>query len=138
VYRSAWLFGSGAYVKLKEKTFAMSWKRRGEPFPRHISIRNYLGVWIIEKILRKHFIFYGRVQGVGFRYRAYSAAIKLGLSGFVSNLYNGTVEMEVQGTEEEINRLVVTLDQTKPIRIEGIDSEEIPVKHKEKGFRMLN
>ena len=92
----------------------------------------------MEKILRKHFIFYGRVHGVGFRYRAYSAAIKLGLSGFVSNLYNGTVEMEVQGTEEEINRLVVTLDQTKPIRIEGIDSEEIPVKHKEKGFRMLN
>ena len=92
----------------------------------------------MEREIRKHFIFYGRVQGVGFRYRAYYMAEKLGLTGFVSNLYNGTVEMEVQGTEDEINRLVWAIDQSKPIRIEGIDSKEIPIKKNEKGFRMLN
>ncbi len=92
----------------------------------------------MEKKIRKHFIFYGRVQGVGFRYRACYVAKKLGLSGFVSNQCNGTVEMEAQGSEEAIWKLVWTLDQTKPIQIEGIEEEEIPFKMGEKGFRTLN
>lgn len=92
----------------------------------------------MNKIIRKHFIFYGRVQGVGFRYRAYYQAAKLGLTGWVSNRYDGTVEMEVQGNEDDINALVCFLDQTRPIRIEGIDTKELPLKKKEKGFKTLN
>ena len=33
--------------------------------------------------IRYHVIFYGQVQGVGFRYRAYYAAYQLGLTGWV-------------------------------------------------------
>ena len=47
-------------------------------------------------------IFYGQVQGVGFRYRAYYAAYQLGLTGWVRNCWDETVEMEVQGDEETI------------------------------------
>lgn len=39
--------------------------------------------------IRKHMIFSGEVQGVGFRYTAYMAAGKLGLSGWVANLEDG-------------------------------------------------
>ncbi len=92
----------------------------------------------MDQSIRKHFIFYGSVQGVGFRYRAFYQASRLGLSGWVRNLYDGTVEMEVEGKEEDIQALVWFLDQSKPIRIEGIDSEDLPLNGREKGFRMLN
>ena len=54
-------------------------------------------------IIRKHFFFKGRVQGVGFRYRAQNAASLYSVTGWVKNLYDGSVEMEAQGTEEEEN-----------------------------------
>ncbi len=50
--------------------------------------------------IRKHIQFYGRVQGVGFRYHATYKARFLGLTGWVRNCYDGTVEMEVQGEPE--------------------------------------
>ena len=49
------------------------------------------------KLVRKHIIFKGRVQGVGFRYFCYTEANKMNLTGYVRNLYDGNVEMEVQG-----------------------------------------
>lgn len=92
----------------------------------------------MDQKMRRHFIFYGNVQGVGFRYRAYYQALKLGLSGWVRNLHDGTVEMEAQGREEDIHALVWFLDQSRPIRIERIDSKDLPLSGREKGFRMLN
>ena len=52
------------------------------------------------KIIRKHFYFSGRVQGVGFRYKAMYLARGLELTGWVANLWDGRVEMEVQGPPE--------------------------------------
>ena len=49
--------------------------------------------------VRKHIYFYGRVQGVGFRYYAVQKAGQLGLAGWVRNRYDGSVEMEVEGAE---------------------------------------
>ncbi|WP_372752918.1 acylphosphatase [Labilibaculum sp.] len=40
----------------------------------------------------------GRVQNVGFRYHAKEAAIGFGLRGFIKNLSDGTVYVEVVGT----------------------------------------
>ena len=59
-----------------------------------------------EKV-RKHIFFYGRVQGVGFRYYAVQKANQLGLTGWVKNLYDGSVEMEVEGQEELIDQLII-------------------------------
>lgn len=53
-----------------------------------------------EKI-RKHIVFHGRVQGVGFRWHATNFANSISLTGWIQNLEDGTVEMEVQGTEEK-------------------------------------
>ena len=58
-------------------------------------------------IVRKHFRFTGKVQGVGFRYRAKYAANGMGITGWAKNEYDGSVEMEAQGTEKAINKMLV-------------------------------
>ena len=61
---------------------------------------------------RRHWRFTGQVQGVGFRYRAQYAAQRLGLTGWVENNWDGSVEMEAQGPPEQLDRLVPTLTAT--------------------------
>lgn len=63
--------------------------------------------WEKKTKIRKHIIFYGRVQGVGFRYYAVQKANQLGLTGWVKNLYDGSVEMEVEGEEPLIDQLII-------------------------------
>ncbi|SKB49514.1 acylphosphatase [Lachnospiraceae bacterium] len=86
-------------------------------------------------IVRKHFIFSGSVQGVGFRYRAYYSALKFGLTGFVCNLSDGTVEMELQGDPEAISQCIGDIDAGHFIHIDGIESKEIPLSE-ESGFKV--
>lgn len=47
---------------------------------------------------RRHWHFTGSVQGVGFRYRAQYAAQLLDLTGWVENNWDGTVDLEAQGS----------------------------------------
>lgn len=79
-----------------------------------------------EKV-RKHIIFYGRVQGVGFRYYSVYKSRQLGPTGWVRNLYDGTVEMEVQGEQQVIDQLIVFLQNQRFIMIEDMDIKKIPV-----------
>ncbi|MEE1086284.1 MAG: acylphosphatase [Schaedlerella sp.] len=78
-------------------------------------------------VIRKRYVFYGRVQGVGFRYTAKKLAQSAGLTGWARNEYNGTVTMEIQGRETLINKVLVGLNHNIFITIDWIDSEEIPV-----------
>ncbi|MCX4326688.1 MAG: acylphosphatase [Lachnospiraceae bacterium] len=80
-----------------------------------------------ENYIRKHLIFHGRVQGVGFRYHAEYAAQNLGASGWVRNLYDGTVECEIQGTKDMINDFITMLYNGRYIVIDAIEQKEIPV-----------
>ena len=83
--------------------------------------------WEKKTKIRKHIIFYGRVQGVGFRYYAVQKANQLGLTGWVKNLYDGSVEMEVEGQEELIDQLIIFLQNRTYIWIERIDAKKIPL-----------
>jgi acylphosphatase len=85
-------------------------------------------------IKRKRIIFTGRVQGVGFRYRASYAADSLGLTGWVKNEWDETVSMEVQGEEELIDKLVERMYKERYIRIEGISVMNMPLLEGEKKF----
>lgn len=73
-------------------------------------------------------LFYGRVQGVGFRYYSVYKARELGLTGWVQNLDDGSVEMEVQGTRRKIDELILFLDRKRYISIVSIDEQEVSVK----------
>ena len=86
--------------------------------------------------VRKHFIFTGRVQGVGFRYRASYVAQSIGLTGWVRNRTDGSVEMEVQGSKEQIYRMLSILNKDAYIRIDQIDTTDLSVKESEYGFHV--
>ena len=85
--------------------------------------------------IRKHIKFYGSVQGVSFRYTSSTIAKKLGLTGWVRNEYDGSVEMEAQGTSELINKLIDTMKNVSQyIAIDNIEQKVIPVVKDEKEF----
>lgn len=85
--------------------------------------------------VRKHIIFHGRVQGVGFRYTAKYLAQSLRLTGWVKNEWDGTVTMEIQGREALIQKLLVGLNSNQFITIEWLDTEEIPLEE-ERSFKV--
>ncbi|MBQ9321336.1 MAG: acylphosphatase [Eubacterium sp.] len=86
-------------------------------------------------MIRKRIIFHGRVQGVGFRYRARQAAGQAGCTGWVKNEYDGSVIMEIQGTREAIERVLQEINQWKYVRIERMEVVLLPVVPDERRFR---
>jgi acylphosphatase len=60
----------------------------------------------------KHIIFIGRVQGVGFRFTALRIANRYGLTGFVRNMPDGTVEMLAQGHSDEVAHCLADIDES--------------------------
>ena len=86
-------------------------------------------------IIRKHIIFYGSVQGVGFRYRARHAADLYGCTGWVRNEWDGSVTMEIQGEESQIGQVILAIGKGRYVRIENLDVKTIPVVEHEYGFR---
>lgn len=85
-------------------------------------------------MIRKQIRFYGRVQGVGFRYHAKNAAVLLGLTGFVRNESDGSVFMEVQGSESLIERMLQYLNRDMYIDIQNLDMKKIDIVQNEKSF----
>ncbi len=70
----------------------------------------------------------GRVQGVWFRASARDEARRIGVTGRVRNLSDGTVEIFVQGPEEKVNRLLAWCYKGPPgAFVTGVDYNEMPV-----------
>lgn len=55
--------------------------------------------------------FTGRVQGVGFRYATLQAAREFEVSGWVANLPDGRVQVEAEGSAEEIDAFLTALQE---------------------------
>ena len=87
-------------------------------------------------MIRKAFKFTGSVQGVGFRYRAQYAANGLGITGWVKNEWDGSVSMEAQGSEEQINEMLKLINQGSYIRIDRMEYYEIPIVEDERSFHV--
>ena len=85
-------------------------------------------------IIRKRFHFQGWVQGVGFRYRARHAAQLYGCTGWVRNEYDGSVSMEIQGTESAIDNVILAIERGRFVRIENLDIRTVPAIPEEHGF----
>ena len=58
---------------------------------------------------RLHAQVIGRVQGVGFRYFVIGVATELGLTGWVRNRWDGSVEVVAEGDEELLTKLIHAL-----------------------------
>ena len=87
-----------------------------------------------EPILRKRLIFTGAVQGVGFRWRARHAAQAVGATGWVRNEADGSVAMELQGSEAQIDRVLQALEQGRYIQIEDLRACRVPPEPEERCF----
>jgi len=59
--------------------------------------------------------FSGRVQGVGFRYQTLQVAKEFEVSGFVQNLPDGRVRLEIEGDADEIEAFLASVGE----RLEG-------------------
>ena len=81
----------------------------------------------MSDLLRKHIVFRGWVQGVGFRYRAWHAAELYSCTGWIRNDADGSVEMEIQGTEEGIDQVIAAVSRGFFITIEEMEVRRIPV-----------
>ena len=76
-------------------------------------------------MVRWNMILSGRVQHVGLRFRAKMTAQQLGLTGWVRNLYDGNVELELQGEQEAIYRFVNTLGSLPGIQFSIIHAKKL-------------
>jgi acylphosphatase len=89
-----------------------------------------------QEIIRDHMVITGSVQGVGFRYRAYHLADMLGVTDWVRNEWDGSVELEVQGTQTAINELLTRINQGSYVNIEDIRHKRMPVDEQEHSFHV--
>lgn len=75
--------------------------------------------------MRRRYRFFGDVQGVGFRWRAKHAAEHYGVTGYVENLGDGSVEMEAEGAEEQLDKLIAAIGESRYIDIRAMDVRQI-------------
>ena len=85
-------------------------------------------------MVRRRYCFYGRVQGVGFRFTAGHAAAQLGLTGWVRNEYDGSVTLEVQGEEALIRMLLERIHRDSYIEVDRMEMTELIPDPEERSF----
>ncbi|QFJ54688.1 acylphosphatase [Pseudobutyrivibrio xylanivorans] len=88
----------------------------------------------MKEVVRYKMVFTGRVQGVGFRYKASHVANQYRLTGYVKNEYDGSVLVEAQGSEQEIYMFIKVLYADRYIDIYEIEKERLPVEEDERSF----
>ena len=84
--------------------------------------------------IRVSLCFYGRVQGVGFRYKLRYLAEKDSVTGWARNEYDGSVSTELQGLEEDIDKILQALYNDRYIEIDNIRRQKIPLNEEERRF----
>lgn len=89
-------------------------------------------------MIRYLIIIDGRVQGVGFRYFTQLEASKLKLTGWVKNLVDDRVEIEIQGLEENVYTFISLLKKGNNFsRVDDVSLTSIPVVYDEKKYKIM-
>ncbi|MFR0565817.1 acylphosphatase [Bifidobacterium porcinum] len=77
----------------------------------------------------------GMVQGVGFRYFTVMAARRYGLTGWVRNRMDGSVELEAQGEGIGLERFERAVEAgPRWSRVEHVDIDVVPLVSGERDF----
>lgn len=72
----------------------------------------------------------GKVQGVFFRASAKAEAERLGLTGFIRNEGDGSVYVEIEGSEAAVERFMVWCKRGPQLaEVESVQTEEGQPKH---------
>lgn len=77
----------------------------------------------------------GRVQGVGFRFFVQSNAKAMGITGWVKNMSDGSVTMELQGEAEIVERLIAKIKRGNEwIKVTNYTAQDLPIVEGENTF----
>ena len=70
----------------------------------------------------------GHVQGVGYRYFVHGLARDAGLAGSARNLFDGRVEVVLEGSEDDVEGVLRQLDGPRaPGTVRRVDVHRAPV-----------
>lgn len=78
------------------------WKRNRTPKP---------VPQIPEGAVRVRLSYTGKVQAVGFRFTIDGCASEAGVTGWVKNMYDGSVLCEAQGTPDQVERFIALVQE---------------------------
>ena len=82
----------------------------------------------LENAIRKAGRAEGRVQGVGFRFFVQSNAKAMGITGWVKNMSDGSVTMELQGEAPTVERLIAKIQRGNEwIKVTNFTLSDLPV-----------
>jgi acylphosphatase len=77
----------------------------------------------------------GRVQGVGFRFFVRDAAMREGLTGWVRNREEGSVEIEAQGDADALQRFEMSVRQgPRSARVDDVIVDSAPISDSRRDF----
>ena len=71
-------------------------------------------------LVRTQVVYQGRVQGVGFRATAAAIAQRLAVTGWVRNELDGSVCLEAQGPQGQVEELLMQIAKHQGCRITGL------------------
>ena len=83
---------------------------------------------------RETAFFHGRVQGVGFRYTTLQVAKGFDVAGWVRNLPDGRVELQVEGDPAEIDAFIRAIEETMDGYIRKTERSSVCVEATFRGF----
>lgn len=70
----------------------------------------------------------GKVQGVGFRFYTHKKANEIGVNGFVKNMHDGSVYIEVEGDVAKVDEFILWVHHGPEwARINKVSLQEKPV-----------
>ncbi|CAA9957306.1 hypothetical protein CFE70_000870 [Pyrenophora teres f. teres 0-1] len=79
----------------------------------------------------------GRVQGVNFRSFTQKQARSIGITGFVTNASDGSVQGEAQGSEDKINDFIQHLNKgPSAASVSKVDQSDMSTKSDESSFNV--
>ena len=85
-------------------------------------------------IVRMRIIYTGRVQGVCFRAISQELAQRRRVVGWVRNVPDGTVELETEGTPDEVEAFLASIAQQFSRNITHADRTSLPARLDESRF----
>ena len=89
--------------------------------------------------MKKHIVISGKVQGVGFRYWLYEAAMQRNIDGWVKNKISGEVEALLIGNDTDVNYLIKLCKKGPPSsEVTKVKVQSYQKEYLKKSFLIIN